>query len=84
MPPQLPPAPAGSLEPDGTTLITPWPAPSGARPSANHPITDGPGYDAQPDWSPDGRSVVYSSIETRRRAPLDLAAGTDAPLLAGG
>ena len=41
-------------------------------------LTDGPGYDYQPDWSPDGRRVVYASyrddaIELRL---LDLESGT--------
>jgi TolB protein len=26
-------------------------------------LTDGPGYDYQPDWSPDGKSVVYCSYQ---------------------
>ncbi|MBS0373434.1 MAG: CehA/McbA family metallohydrolase [Proteobacteria bacterium] len=33
-------------------------------------LTDGPGYDYQPDWSPDGRSVVYV---TYRDGALELA-----------
>src|SRR6185436_18874876 len=49
-------------------------------------LTDGPGYDDQPDWSPDGRRIVYASyrddaIELRL---LDLATGESAQLLAGG
>ena len=32
-------------------------------------LTDGPGYDYQPDWSPDGKSVVYVSY---RRDALEL------------
>jgi hypothetical protein len=49
-------------------------------------VTSGPGYDYQPDWSPDGGSVVYSSyhddqIELRL---LDLATGQSRSLLADG
>src|SRR5580692_5749440 len=26
-------------------------------------VTDGPGYDYQPDWSPDGKSIAYVSYQ---------------------
>jgi Tol biopolymer transport system component len=49
-------------------------------------LTDGPGYDHQPDWSPDGTSVVYASyhadaVELRL---LDLASGQGRALTANG
>lgn len=49
-------------------------------------LTDGPGYDYQPDWSPDGQRVVYASyhddaIELRL---LDLATGESASLVTNG
>ncbi len=49
-------------------------------------LTDGPGYDYQPDWSPDGLAVVYSSyqkdaIELRL---LDLVSGKTQQLTSGG
>jgi TolB protein len=49
-------------------------------------LTAGPGYDYQPDWSPDGRSVAYASyregaIELRL---LDLASSADRALTANG
>jgi TolB protein len=45
-------------------------------------LTDGPGYDYQPDWSPDGRYIVYASStgETTELKLLDLGAGSIQPL----
>jgi len=41
-------------------------------------LTDGPGYDYQPDWSPDGRYIVYASSagEATELKLLDLDSGT--------
>jgi TolB protein len=49
-------------------------------------VTDGPGYDFQPDWSPDGRFIVYASY---RDDAVDLflhevATGASRPLLQNG
>ena len=54
-----PTAPAWS--PDGTELVysmqgTLWRQRVGSREARQ--LTDGPGYDYQPDWSPDGRHIV--------------------------
>lgn len=49
-------------------------------------VSDGPGYDHQPDWSPDGRYVVYVSYE-RDAMPLrllDLTSGDSRLLLDNG
>lgn len=49
-------------------------------------LTDGPGYDHQPDWSPDGRYVAYVSYE-RDAMPLrllDLSTGQSRLLLDNG
>src|SRR5882757_10710357 len=40
-------------------------------------LTDGPGYDYQPDWSPDGKYVVYTKYDhdALELWLLDLASG---------
>jgi len=49
-------------------------------------LTDGPGYDYQPDWSPDGKSVVYVSYQKDAMELwlLDLASGKSRQLTNGG
>jgi TolB protein len=48
-------------------------------------ITDGAGYDYQPDWSPDGKSVVYVSYlkDAMELWLLDLASGKTHALTSG-
>jgi TolB protein len=49
-------------------------------------LTDGPGYDYQPDWSPDGKSVVYVAYQKDAMELwlLDLATGASRQLTTGG
>ena len=49
-------------------------------------ITDGPGYDYQPDWSPDGTSIVFARYhgDAIELWLLDLASGTQRQLTRGG
>src|SRR5579872_497679 len=49
-------------------------------------LTDGLGYDYQPDWSPDGKSVVYVSYQKDAMELwlLDLASGKTQQLTSGG
>lgn len=49
-------------------------------------LTDGAGYDYQPDWSPDGKSVVYCSYQKDALELwlLDLASGATTQLTNGG
>ncbi len=49
-------------------------------------LTDGPGYDFQPDWSPDGTRIVYSrwTGDTIELQVLDVASGAVRPLTSNG
>jgi len=49
-------------------------------------LTDGDGYDYQPDWSPDGKSIVYVSYQKDAMELwlLDVASGKTAQLTNGG
>jgi TolB protein len=49
-------------------------------------LTDGPGYDYQPDWSPDGKSVVYVSYQKDAMELwlLDLETGKTQQVTTGG
>ena len=49
-------------------------------------LTDGPGYDYQPDWSPDGRLLVYASYrnDALELWVLELASGVARSLVANG
>jgi TolB protein len=49
-------------------------------------LADGAGYGYQPDWSPDGKSVVYVSYQNDAMELwlLDLATGKSVPLTNGG
>ena len=80
---------SATWSPDGTELIysmqgSLWRQRLGTSEATQ--LTSGDGYDYQPDWSRDGRHVVYASyrndaIELWR---LDLETGTAGPLLADG
>jgi TolB protein len=81
---------AAAWSPDGTELVysmqgSLWRQRVGETEARQ--LTDGPGYDYQPDWSPDGRRIVYASyrddaVELRL---LDLdRGGTDTRLVGDG
>jgi Tol biopolymer transport system component len=80
---------AAAWSPDGTTLIysmqgSLWRQRIGD--STAEQLTTGPGYDYQPDWSPDGRQVVYASYrnDAIELWLLDLRTLATAPLVANG
>ena len=88
--PQLTTGPSGAAwSPDGGELIysmqgSLWRQRLG-DPEARQ-LTDGPGYDYQPDWSPDGRRVVFASYrnDAIELWLLDLETGQSSPLAADG
>jgi hypothetical protein len=80
---------AAAWSPDGTELVysmqgSLWRQRIGEREAVQ--LTDGPGYDYQPDWSPDGRHVVYSSYrnDAMELWLLDLRDGSTRALVANG
>ena len=99
--PQLTSGPSSlAWSPDSTELIysmagSLWRQKAGTADIGASSSGDGPGvalqltaasYDYQPDWSPDGRWVVYSSYhnDSMELWVLDLASGRTKPLLANG
>jgi TolB protein len=80
---------AVTWSPDGRELIysmqgSLWRQRLGSREATQ--LTSGPGYDYQPDWSSDGRRVVYASYRDDAIALrlLDLSTGETSPLLNDG
>src|SRR2546428_7654269 len=80
---------AAAWSPDGRELIyamqgSLWRQRLGA--GGAQPLTAGPGYDYQPDWSPDRPFVVYASYvkDAIELQLLDLASGATRPLTANG
>ncbi|HTY42979.1 MAG TPA: CehA/McbA family metallohydrolase [Thermoanaerobaculia bacterium] len=80
---------AAAWSPDGTELVyamqgTLWRQKLGAREAIQ--LTDGPGYDAEPDWSPDGKRVLYTSYrnDALELRVLELSSGTSRALVANG
>ncbi len=80
---------AAAWSPDGTELVyamqgSLWRQKLGSTEAIQ--LTDGPGYDSEPDWSPDGRQVLYTSYrnDALELWILDLADGSTRALVANG
>ncbi len=80
---------AAAWSPDGTELVysmqgSLWRQRVGTTEARQ--LTDGPGYDYQPDWSPDGRRIVYASYQDDaiQLRLVNMSTGRSAPLIANG
>ncbi len=80
---------AVTWSPDGTELIysmqgSLWRQQIGS--TVAQQLTSGPGYDYQPDWSPDGRSVAFARYagDAIELELLDLASGGVRPVTSNG
>ena len=80
---------SATWSPDGSELIysmqgTLWRQRIGS--DVAQQLTSGPGYDYQPDWSPDGRTIVFARYahDAIELARLDLTSGIVTPLTANG